>query len=286
MTTQNTAVNAAVAAAIAKAAEQTDMREAQKGGGDYVPPAAGLCRLRFVGYVELGQHHNEKYGKTQEKVELVFELSGKNHAPKEIDGKLYPIRIAVRENLSLNEKAWFYKIFKAMNYNGEATHIAQLLGQDFLGTVHHNKVGDKTYANLRNESGYTIRAPFHEDLEGTVHRVEAGTQISETRCFLWDYCDKAMWDSLYIEGQYDEVKDDAGKVIKPARSKNVFQDQIRRAVNFPGSPVAELLSDGDLDLTEPAVDPAVEPENKEVKEDKPASEASEDEHDPLADLGV
>lgn len=284
MTAQTTAVNAAVAAAIAKAAEQTDMREAQKGGGDYVPPAAGLCRLRFVGYVELGQHHNEKYGKTQEKVELVFELSGKNHAPKEVDGKLYPTRIAVRENLSLNEKAWFYKIFKAMNYNGEATHIAQLLGQDFLGTVHHNKVGDRVYANLRNESGYTIRAPFHEDLEGTVHRVEAGPQISETRCFLWDYCDKAMWDSLYIEGQYDEVKDDSGKVVKPARSKNVFQDQIRKAVNFPGSPIAELLADGDLDLTEQQESAVEEKADEPVKEE--TKQEVTEEHDPLADLGV
>ena len=38
------------------AAQTTDMTQAQTGGGDYVPPAAGPCRLRLVGYVETGSH--------------------------------------------------------------------------------------------------------------------------------------------------------------------------------------------------------------------------------------
>ena len=47
--------------AIAEAAQQTDMNEAQS-GGDYTPPAAGLVRLRFVGYIELGKHDKEYQG--------------------------------------------------------------------------------------------------------------------------------------------------------------------------------------------------------------------------------
>lgn len=90
--------NAAVQAAIAAAAAQTDMTKAQKGGegGGYTPPAEGLCRLRFVGYIECGKHHDEKYNKTRERVKLIFELSGPKHAPKELeDGTKLPHRITI-----------------------------------------------------------------------------------------------------------------------------------------------------------------------------------------------
>ena len=276
------AVNAAVAAAIAKAAERTNMNEAQKGGGgDYVPPAEGLCRLRFVAYIELGKHHDEKFNKTRDKVMLTFELSGPKHEAKKLeDGTLLPHRISITENLSLNEKANFYKLFRAMNYDGSATHIAQLLGNEFLGTVVHNKSkdGKRTYANLRGDSGYTIRKPYVEDPEtGEVRKIPAAPQISETRCFLWDYADKAMWDSIFIDGEYEAEKNDAGEITRPARSKNVFQNQIKTAVNFPGSPIAEILENGALNLGDdavtetPAADPAANPEQ--------VSEAEG--HDPL-----
>lgn len=277
-----TKVNAAVAAAIAKAAQQTDMREAQKGGGgDYQPPAEGLTRLRFVAYIELGKHHDEKYNKTREKVMLTFELSGPKHEPRKAeDGQLIPHRISITENLSLNEKANFYKLFRAMNYDGSATHIAQLLGNEFLGTVVHNKSkdGKRTYANLRDDSGYTIRKPFVEDPEtGETRKIPAAPQISETRCFLWDYADKEMWDSLFIDGEYEAEKNDAGEVTRPARSKNVFQNRIKEAVNFPGSPIAEILEHGALNLSPDEVPedpaPAEEPEQKQV------SDAAD--HDPL-----
>lgn len=276
------AVNAAVAAAIAKAAEQTNMNESQKGGGDYVPPAEGLCRLRFVAYIELGKHHDEKYNKTRDKVMLTFELSGPKHEPKKMeDGTLIPHRISITETLSLNEKANFYKLFRAMNYDGTCTHIAQLLGNEFLGTVVHNKSkdGKRTYANLRGDSGYTIRKPYVEDPEtGEVRKIPAAPQVSETRCFLWDYADKDMWDSIFIDGEYEQETNDAGEVTRPARSKNVFQERIKSAVNFKGSPIEEILEHGALNLgdgnqEEPADDPApaAEPSNVSDAED----------HDPL-----
>ena len=51
----------------------------------------------------------------------------------------------------------------------------------------------------------------------------------------------AQWASLFIEGAYPERKDDKGVVTAPAKSKNVFQDTIKRAVNFQGSPMHTLL---------------------------------------------
>ncbi len=78
--------NTAVQAAIAAAAQQTNMNEAQKGGGgSYEPPAAGLARLRLVGYIETGKEHDERYSKTKDKVRLIFELSGPKHKPKEVE---------------------------------------------------------------------------------------------------------------------------------------------------------------------------------------------------------
>lgn len=269
------------AAAVAAAAKQTDMNKATKGGEGYQPPAKGLARLRFVGYIECGKQKDEWQGqvKIKEKVKLIFELSGPKHAPKEIDGNKIPHRITIEENLSLNEKAWFYKIFKAMNYNGEATHIAQLLGQEFLGEViHKTSKRGKTYATLKGDAGYTIRAPYVEDPEtGETRKVPAGPQLSEIRCFLWDYASKEMWDSVYIDGQYDEEKNEAGEVVRPARSKNVFQEQIRAAVNFEGSPIAEILEGAALGIDEPEQadagqqeEPAGEPESgTETGEDDP-----------------
>lgn len=277
--------NAAVAAAVQQAAAQTDMNKATKGGGDYQPPAKGLARLRFVGYIELGKHDDEFEGKvrTKDKVKLIFELSGPKHAPRETEeGEKIPHRITIEENLSLNEKANFYKLFKAMNYKGEATHIAQLLGEEFLGEVIHGvaKRSGNTYAKLKGDAGYTIRAPFVEDPEtGETRKVPAGPQLSEIRCFLWDYASKEMWDSIFIDGQYDEERDAEGKVVREARSKNVFQEQIKAAKNFEGSPIAEILAGTALKIEEPEAAAAADEPPFE-----PDAEASADEHDPLAGI--
>ena len=277
------------AAAVASAASQVDMNKASTGGGEgYQPPAKGMTRLRFVGYIECGKHKDEWQGqvKIKEKVKLIFELSGPKHPPREVDGKKIPHRLTIHENLSLNEKAWFYKIFKAMNYAGEATHIAQLLGQEFLGEVIHktSKKGN-VYPTLKGDAGYTIRAPYVEDPEtGETRKVPAGPQLSEIRCFLWDFASKEMWDSIYIEGQYDEERDSEGNVVRAAKSKNVFQDQIRAAVNFAGSPIDEILSGGALGFGEEASPgeevsaPQQSPEATSPAEE-PAAETDED--DPL-----
>lgn len=231
--------------AVAEAAAQTNMNEATKGGGERRVPEAGLTRLRFISYIELGKHHDEKYKKDKEEVVLQFELSGPKHPVLELDdGRKVPFVITIRESKSLNEKANFYKLFRRMNYTGEHTHFAEMLGKEFLGTVVHSKKegSDVVYANLRDDGGYTIRPPFVEDPEtGESRKIEVSAPLSAQRCLLFDYADKEQWDSIFIDGAYDEEKDKDGNVTKAARSKNVYQTRIREAKNFQGSSVEKLL---------------------------------------------
>lgn len=223
----------------------TNQQEAQKGGGDYAPPPEGVCFLRLVGYVEIGKHRSTWQGnvKIKDKVHLVFELSGKNYPPAETDNGPVPARITVKETLSLSEKANFFKLFNAMrNGREDITHMAQMLGEGFIGRVYHSTFQgrdgkDVTIAKLRNDTGYSIRPPYREDPEtGESVKVKVPDAISQLRLFVWDLADKDMWDSLFIDGEYEE-----------GRTKNIFQAAILEAENFEGSPIHAVLSDADGD---------------------------------------
>ena len=249
--TNNILAMAAAAAAIAP-----NMNEAQAGGGsDYTPPAEGIARARLVGYIETGIHEkNVGAGKPpvqKPQVQLVFELSGPNHEPKALeDGTKLPHRITVTESYSLNEKAHFYKLFRRMNWKGTATHMSQLLGEAFLVTVKHKVVGDgdkkRTYANIRDESGYTVQPPRYVDpLTNQTVEVPVDPPISALRLFVWNAPTellKPMWDSLFIDGEYPA----RGEL--PARSKNVLQNEIKAALNFKDSPIFQLLQTGGVEL--------------------------------------
>jgi hypothetical protein len=280
--------------ALAQATTQgPDMNEAQKGGGgDYTPPPAGLARLRLVEYIELGQHVDGPAGKEKQK-ELVWvkwELSGPKHKPKELDdGKKIPFTISQTMPLSLNEKARFYKLFKRLNHTGEARHFAEFLDPkwSFIGDVIHKESGEGTdkrvYANLYNAEGSTIRPPFivtidEETGEEGQKKLPADPALSPLKLFLWNFATKDMWDALFIDGTYDDIKDKDGKVTKEGGSKNYFQNRIKAAKNFVGSPVAELLfAGGEPDLPG-AETPERSEENKQATADHKAGAAA----DPLA----
>lgn len=256
-----------IKAAIAQAATKgPDMTQAQTGGGGgYTPPAAGVCLATLIGYIEIGKQKKtyNKQEKVVEQVQLIFELAGGKNAPRELeDGTKLPHRITVTETLSLNEKANFFKLFKKLNYNGEAKHMCQLLGKHWLVNIIHTDNGKdgaerRVYANVRNEDGYTFRPPVRivgDELAGDAKEIPipAPEVLSELRLFLWDFPTKPMWDSLYIPGEYEERKDEkTGKVTAPAKSKNVIQEKIKSALNWVGSPMYELLQEGDgLELGE------------------------------------
>lgn len=255
-------IQAAIAAA---AAVEKDMNEVQKGGGDYKPPAAGGCIVTLVGYVELGiqhvpasKHDPIKFpAKDEDQVDLIFEISGKGHEAKEIDGKFYPERMTVNLKKSLNEKAWFYRIFKmftAAYPELGATHMAQFLGKHFLSKIEHSvpkKEGDRVYASLKQKAaGYVFSAPqFTNPATDETTVIPAPKLYSSFRCFLWAVPSQEMWDSLFIEGMYDaKVDEKTKKEIYPAKSKNVIQNKIKAAKNFNGSPIFDILGDSVLDL--------------------------------------
>lgn len=243
---------AAFASAIA--ATSANANEASAGGGEYeyTPPAAGLVRLRFVGYVEVGKHFKKGNpskripDKDVDLVHLVFELSGPKHEPKVLeDGTKFPQRMTLKLTKSLSDKAHYFKLFKKMNLDGQATHFSQLLGQAYLGTIRHDTWKtqdgkDRTTAYLDDaDRVYTIRAPRVEQTDpetGDVKiiPVKVGPAISELRLFVWNAADSMigdLWQSIRIEktgdGDYDP---------------NVFQNTIKKAVNFQGSPIAQYLA--------------------------------------------
>lgn len=227
--------------AVSKAAKTVDMNQAQKGGGgEYVPPAKGVPGLRFIAYVELGPQKDSWQGKERirEKVQLVFELHGKRW-PLSENGQ--PPRMTVKLAKSLHEKSGFYKLFKALNYTGKHKHIAEMLGQDFVGTVYHGTFGEgdkaTTFATFKDPvTGIiNIRPPFVEDEDGEPQRRNVPEAINDLRLFLWDAPDADQWASIFIEGSYDDGK-----------SKNVWQETIKGSPEFDGSPVEALLV-GDID---------------------------------------
>jgi hypothetical protein len=262
-----------------------NMTVATKGGGDYEPPAAGNCRLRFIGYVEVGKQPHSFQGKTsfKEKVLLTFEVSGPKHPVKVAeDGTKIPVRITIEETLSLNEKAWFFKLFNRMNYAGKAVHMVQLLGEAYKGEVIHRKYAKRGEDKSKPETwtgvavelfkkgdGYTIQPPRVEDPEtGDWKDLAVDAPVSPLRCFLWNRPDKAQWDSLFIDGEYP-ARIENGKEVSPPKSKNVYQNTIKAAQNFKDSPAYRLLATNGVSLDLPAA------ERPDVRED---------EHDPTLDI--
>ena len=219
-------------------ANARDMREADT-SRRAEPPAEGATRLRFVGYVELGDQVEtyQNMPRIRPKVALTFELSGKRHPPVTLDdGSVFPRRIKIELTQSLSERATLFQLFRTMNHDGAASHISQLLGDPFVGRVYHHTFTDargeeRTIARLKPRGGtYSIQPPYYEDEDGETREYRVDEPLSEAMLFFWDTPDLEMWDSLYIEGEWGD-----------GRSRNVVQEQIRRAVNWEGSPMYEML---------------------------------------------
>jgi hypothetical protein len=254
-------VQAAIQAAIAKAAEQTNQGVATAGGGgDYVPPAEGLSVATLVAYIEVGVQQHDIPGKPSydsNDVTLVFELNGGKNKAEEVDGKKIAKRISITEKLSSNEKANYFKIFNQLNTDGTATHGAQLLGRHYLvNVVHEKSKAGKVFATLKGKVGYNFMPPVVvkgdplDPENQTSVPVPKPEQISPNKCFLWDYASKEMWDSIFIDGEYPARKDEKTGVEYPAKSKNQFQNLIRGAKNFKGSPIEAIVGNVALDLAE------------------------------------
>lgn len=274
------------------AATSANSNEAKAGGDfEYTPPAAGMVRLRFVAYVEVGQHF--KKGNPAKRIpdknvdiaHLVFECSGPKHEPKVLeDGTVIPHRITVKLTKSLSDKAHYFKLFKKMNLDGQATHFSQLLGQAYLGTIRHDTWKDRdgkdrvtAYLDDK-ERIYTIRAPRVEQVDpetgdSKIIPVQVAQATSELRLFVWNADDSIiadLWQSIYIaktgDGDYDP---------------NVFQNTIKKAVNFEGSAIQKFLAaKGEV----ADIPPATKADDLGLDDSAPEVGGQTDADDPLAGM--
>lgn len=205
------------------------------GGGRLLPEGNALARL--VGYIELG-NQEQKTGKAKGKIQpnfrLTFALFGNTPSDETFhneDGSP-AIRSSFDMNLSQNEKATAFKLFKKMNAKGVHKHFAQMLNECFIIPIVHSK--DKTdpkkvYANLDFDN---LRAAI-DPITYQPYPVPEITDEKVFKLFLWDTPTQECWDSLYIDGTNDDGK-----------SKNYLQEKILGAVDFPGSPLEQLLGAG------------------------------------------
>lgn len=275
-------------ALISKVSTQGKDQSQASAGGDFIPAAEGTTGARLVGYYEVGQHEGEYEGKKKinNVVKLVFELIGKKHPPTETEGGTkIPVRITQTMNLSTSERSGFFKLFSRIR-DDDTTHMVQMLGKPLLLNIVHNKKTvngkEKTYANIDKES---IKKPVVQTMEldedgnptGEIKNTPftVGPALSELKAFVWDFASAEMWDSIFIEGEYPERKDDSGKVTAPAKSKNVLQNEIASALNFKALPcydyAAGKLTRSDSAALDDAIGDVETPAKEVPVETKPQS---------------
>lgn len=205
-----------------------DMNEKVVGG-----PSRLLETGRYFGYVaeyiDLGNQPQEFQGKAKDpapEIQLGLWLLLQDPDTRAwVEPTMYrPYSMAI----SRNEKAGAFKAFKALNWRQDPNirHFAQFLGQAFIFDIvkykstkgkDANKVQwDKTVAAVDPMSGQPYPLP--------------GLPEDKIRLFLWNNPDLFSWDSLYVEGVWDD-----------GQSKNRLQETILSATNFSGSPLELLL---------------------------------------------
>lgn len=241
------------------AAVGEDMTEAVV-GGSAKPLPIGNFFGRLVEVVELGQHPQKDFktkafkGNANE-IHLAFALwgTGKNATtgePETIHNDDGSPRIFAPfpMTMSRNDGSKAFKLFQKLNWKNDKTNFAQLLNTPFIipFTLQDKSKTDKTQVVKPYFDG--ILPPL-DPINQTPYNVPE-FPVEQLKLFLWDFPNKAMWDSLYIEGEW------AAKDGKPAESKNKLQNQIMSAVNFQGSPLQLLLSGGGAALPDLSAPPA------------------------------
>ena len=210
-----------------------DMNEAVSGGSGarVLPVGNAFCVL--IGVVELGKHPQEFNGKAKDpadEVQLTFALMGQGFNGEKYsndDGtpyilKCYPFA------MSRNEKARAYLTFKRMNWKGQAKSFPQLLGQAFFLPI-KQQPKSKTDSTMVSRPDLTGILPPLDAMTGQPYPTP---QVDPKlyHLFLWEKPTIECWNSIYVEGTYDD-----------GESKNVMQSTITAALNFQGSPIQQLL---------------------------------------------
>lgn len=217
-----------------------DMNIATKGGGGGILYPEGVVMARLVEYIELGSHRVEYQGKLKDAAPMArlgFAIYGEGY--QQDDGTPGIIR-TYEFSLSTNEKAKAFKLFKKLNYKGTAKRFSQLLSEPYLLKIVHTKPKDVTQKPraIIDLEGFL---PPHDPVSKSLYPVPVAPDAIY-RLFLWNKPTKAMWDSLYVEGTFDD-----------GNSKNFVQERCMAATDFPGSALEALLGGGTAGIPSLAV---------------------------------
>lgn len=220
-----------------------DMNEAVSGGSGARLLPVGNAFAVLIGVVELGKHPQEFNGKAKEpadEVQLTFALMGQGFNGEKYandDGTPYIMR-CYPFAMSRNEKARAFLTFKKMNWKGQAKSFPQLLGQAFFLPI-KQQPKSKTDATLVSRPDLTGILPPLDAMTGQPYQVP---QVDPKlfHLFLWEKPTIECWDSIYVDGNYDD-----------GESKNVTQGTITAALNFQGSPIQQLLLANGLPIPSP-----------------------------------
>ena len=234
MTINNTALNSLINAAIQT--QEVDMTQESTGGG-LMPE--GYAMARMVTYIEMGKQPQEYQGKAKpaaDEFRVGFKLFG---GPD----NCYDGRFISTFDLSLSNgtKAGAKRLFDRLNWDNSIVHVAQALGKAFLVKI--IIVKSKTTGKDGNRIDIDGLLPPIDPVSKGVYPVPEVTDADLTY-FFFEHPTKETWDSLFVEGTWDDGK-----------SKNNIQEKILTAINFAGSPLEQLLSGVVLPPTETA--PAV-----------------------------
>lgn len=231
----------------------------QAGGGRELLPE-GRALVRPFMYIECG-NHSEMYKGKAKPVAPYFRLGFKivGGSGKNVDGKLekfvlnegsYPQLVPYfKQQLAFTEKAKTPKWLAALNRVGESkTHLALKVAESAL---YYLDIGIETKDDGKKYNTYdfsllqpAVKIDEDEETGELTERAVKAPQLKpeDMMIFLWEHPTKEQWDSIFIEGQYEAQKDDKGNITKPAASKNRYQEECLKAVNFEGSALHNLLS--------------------------------------------
>ena len=236
-------VNSFLALANEAAEYGPDMNEAVSGGSGARLLPVGNAFAVLIGVVELGKHPQEYNGKAKDsadEVQLTFALMGQGFNGEKYandDGTPYILR-CYPFAMSRNEKARAFLTFKKMNWKGTAKSFPQLLGQAFFLPI-KQQPKSKTDAAPVSRPDLTGILPPLDAMTGQPYQVP---QVDPKlfHLFLWEKPTIECWDSIYIDGAYDD-----------GESKNVIQGTVTAALNFQGSPIQQLLLANNLPIPSP-----------------------------------
>ena len=230
------------------AASGDDLNQEKKYGFERKLAREGVALLRLRDYLEMGvQMPKNKQHKPSLQCRLTFELLHPEHmiAPEGKDP--FPGIITIIVSYAGKKGSYYRNLFNAMNYDGTKSHFAQMLGDAFLGTIHHTETNGVKYANLNDSNRvWTIGAPRVTDVINNVAtEVPIPEMHGEPRLFVWENVGtsdkqiKEMWDSIYIDGENND-----------GESKNWIQKTISSDENieWAGSRTAEVVNAGIVEL--------------------------------------